>query len=45
MAERWSEADAWEKQKSALLPIVKSQDQIEGLKAFAERRAPVWTGR
>jgi enoyl-CoA hydratase len=45
MAERWSETDAWEKQKGALLPIVKSQDQIEGLKAFAERRAPVWTGR
>lgn len=44
-ADQWSDADAWERQQPAIATVMASQDLQEGLRAFAERREPVWTGR
>ncbi len=41
----WSLAERWDKQSELVLPIFGSADAQEGAKAFAEKRAPVWTGR
>jgi enoyl-CoA hydratase len=43
-AEQWTDAQAWEKQVAIVTPIFKSADMQEGLRAFAEKRNPVWTG-
>lgn len=37
--------DLWELSRQGLIEVVKSQDAKEGPRAFAEKRAPVWTGR
>ncbi|HTR75243.1 MAG TPA: crotonase/enoyl-CoA hydratase family protein [Solirubrobacterales bacterium] len=39
-----SDADFWARQKEICDPVFASADAIEGSKAFAEKRAPVWTG-
>lgn len=44
LAEQWSEADGWEKQKGPLRRVVKSKDYHEGLKSFAEKRPAAWSG-
>lgn len=41
----WSDAEAFTKQLELIGPVFGSQDAIEGSRAFAEKRAPVWTGR
>ena len=41
----WSEADFWHKQGEITGPVFGSEDAIEGSKAFAEKRAPVWQGK
>lgn len=41
----WSSDEAFERQGRIAGPIMTSADAREGATAFAEKRAPVWTGR
>jgi len=41
----WPESDFWARQAEIAGPVVTSEDAREGASAFAEKRAPVWTGR
>lgn len=40
----WSAADRWQKQMELIGPVFGTNDAAEGAKAFAEKRAPEWTG-
>lgn len=40
-----TEAEAWEYQKPLMAKVFTSEDAKEGPRAFAEKRAPTWTGR
>jgi enoyl-CoA hydratase len=41
----WTTADAFERQASLATPVLRSDDAIEGAKAFTEKRPPIWRGR
>ena len=41
----WTDADLWEKQQAIVGAVLGSDDAVEGARAFAEKRAPVWKGR
>jgi enoyl-CoA hydratase/carnithine racemase len=41
----WTLAEAWTEQSELIAPVFDSADAREGATAFAEKRAPVWTGR
>ncbi|NIH95151.1 crotonase/enoyl-CoA hydratase family protein [Mycolicibacterium fluoranthenivorans] len=40
----WSRAEMWQKQNEIMAPVFGSKDAIEGATAFAQKRAPNWTG-
>jgi enoyl-CoA hydratase len=41
----WQDAEGWEKQMAFAGPVMKSEDMAEGLRAFAEKRDPVWKAK
>jgi enoyl-CoA hydratase len=41
----WELASSWAFQAPLVQPVLKSEDAREGARAFAEKRAPTWTGR
>jgi enoyl-CoA hydratase/carnithine racemase len=41
----WTDAEAWTEQMKIAQPATQSEDTREGLRAFAEKRAPVWKGK
>jgi enoyl-CoA hydratase len=40
----WSQEESWKKQGAITAPIFSSKDAQEGAAAFAQKRAPNWTG-
>lgn len=40
----WPEADMWERQRPLSESVINSRDAVEGARAFAEKRAPIWSG-
>ena len=44
-AELWTDADGWKKQQAPSRAVMQSEDLQEGLRAFAEKRDPVWKGK
>ena len=40
----WSPDEMWRKQQEIIRPVFSSTDAMEGATAFAEKRAPKWTG-
>ena len=41
----WPAEERWERQDELMRPVMSSADAREGATAFAEKRAPVWTGK
>jgi len=40
----WPVEERWTRQEKIMGPVMRSKDAREGAQAFAEKRAPVWTG-
>jgi len=41
----WSDEDVWTRQRPLVDSVLQSDDAKEGARAFAEKRAPLWSGR
>jgi enoyl-CoA hydratase len=41
----WPAEERWDRQDELMRPVMSSADAREGALAFAEKRAPVWTGK
>jgi enoyl-CoA hydratase len=41
----WPAQETWARQNALLETVIKSEDAQEGARAFAEKRAPVWSGQ
>ena len=44
-AERWTDKDTWKNQADPYIRVQKSEDLIEGITAFSQKRDPVWKGK
>jgi enoyl-CoA hydratase len=44
-ARGWADEQMWERQAEIAGPVSASKDAIEGARAFAEKRAPLWSGQ
>jgi enoyl-CoA hydratase len=40
----WAADELWARQNDIVMPVFASNDAREGASAFAEKRAPVWSG-